>query len=47
MSKIFQVVVEKMLVDIPLRGKSNEILEEFIVINKYYDDYDEDLAEKT
>jgi hypothetical protein len=47
MSKISQVVVEKMLVDIPLRGKSNEILEEFIVINKYYDDYDEDLAEKT
>jgi serine/threonine protein kinase len=47
MSKIFQVVVEKMLVEIPFRGKSNEILEEFIVINKYYDDYDEDLAEKT
>lgn len=46
-SKIFQVVVEKMLVNIPFRGKSNEILEEFIVINKYYDDYDEDLAEKT
>jgi hypothetical protein len=47
MSKIFQVVVEKMLIEIPFRGKSNEILEEFIVINKYYDDYDEDLAEKT
>lgn len=47
MSKIFEIVVEKMLVEIPIRGKSNEILEEFIVINKYYDDYDEDLAEKT
>jgi hypothetical protein len=32
-----------MLSEIPNRGKSNEILENFIIINKYYNDYDDNL----
>lgn len=41
--KIFNEVVNMMLSEIPYRSKSNEILEKFIIINKYYDDYDDDL----
>ena len=40
---IFKIVVNLMLSEIPNRGKSNEILENFIIINKYYDDYDDNL----
>jgi hypothetical protein len=40
---IFKIVVSLMLSEIPNRGKSNEILENFIIINKYYDDYDDNL----
>jgi serine/threonine protein kinase len=40
---IFKIVVKLMLSEIPNRGKSNEILENFIILNKYYDDYDDNL----
>ncbi len=41
--KMFKVVIDLMLSEIPYRGKSNEILENFIILNKYYDDYDNNL----
>lgn len=41
--KMFKVVIDMMLSEIPYRGKSNEILENFIILNKYYDDYDNNL----
>jgi serine/threonine protein kinase len=41
--KIFKEVIDLMLSEIPYRGKSNEILEQFIILHKYYDDYDNDL----
>jgi serine/threonine protein kinase len=41
--RIFKVVIDLMLNEIPYRGKSNEILENFVILNKYYDDYDDNL----
>ena len=40
MKKIFKIVITLMLSEIPERGKSYEILEKFVILNKYL--YDED-----
>ena len=34
--KLYNIVIEFMLSEIPYRGKSNEILENFTLVNKYY-----------
>ncbi len=36
--KLYEIVVNLMLSEIPFRGKSEEILENFITISKYFDD---------
>ena len=41
--KLFKIVINMMLSDIPFRAKSSEILEHFITLHKYYDDYDNNL----
>jgi serine/threonine protein kinase len=41
--KLFKVVIDMMLSDIPFRAKSSEVLEHFITLHKYYDDYDNNL----
>jgi serine/threonine protein kinase len=38
--KLYEVVIDLMLSEIPYRGKSEEILENFITISKYYDNSD-------
>ncbi len=43
--KIFQSVVEKMLSEIPKRSKSSDVLESFVLVNKYFEDWDSDLRE--
>ncbi len=41
--KLFEIVIKMMICEIPYRENSDIILENFIIINKYYDDEDEDL----
>ena len=36
--KIFNIVIEMMLSEIPERGKSDEVLDKFIITNKYYEE---------
>ena len=36
--KIFNLVIEMMLSEIPERGKSDEVLDKFIITNKYYEE---------
>ncbi len=43
--KIFESVIERMLSEIPKRAKSSDILENFVLVNKYYEDFDTDLQE--
>lgn len=43
--KIFESVIERMLSEIPKRAKSSDILENFVLVNKYYEDWDTDLQE--
>lgn len=45
MKKIFDSIVERMLSEIPKRAKSSDILENFVLVNKYYEDWDDDLRE--
>jgi serine/threonine protein kinase len=45
MKKIFESVIERMLSEIPKRAKSSDILENFVLVNKYYEDWDNDLRE--
>ena len=41
--RLFKVVIDMMLSDIPFRAKSSEVLEHFITLHKYYDDSDNNL----
>jgi hypothetical protein len=43
--KIFESVIERMLSEIPKRAKSSDILENFVLVNKYYEDWDTDLRD--